>query len=159
MKKIVKFEFSIYDVRRSIYSKQLSRGQHRHSADADWYLLSYSSCRESLCFSMGRHFLLKIAPGIWRCGPLSKIWFLCPTRINNPNWITIGSAAFAGLTVVTDRQTDRPRYSDCNNRRILVLWWDLKCQWGAFMCSRSAQLREKHSVRFLKVLGRETAKG
>jgi len=29
--------------------------------------------------------------------------------------ISIGSAAFAGRTVVTDRQTDRPRYSVCSN--------------------------------------------
>jgi len=27
----------------------------------------------------------------------------------DPNGITIGSAAFAGFTVVTDRPTDRPR--------------------------------------------------
>jgi len=33
-----------------------------------------------------------------------------------PNGITIGSAVFAGLTVVIDRQTDRPRYSVCSNR-------------------------------------------
>jgi len=31
-----------------------------------------------------------------------------PTRVNIPNGVTIGSATFAGLTVVTDRQTDRP---------------------------------------------------
>jgi len=30
-----------------------------------------------------------------------------PIIVNNPNDIAIGSAAFAGLTVVTDRQTDR----------------------------------------------------
>jgi len=29
------------------------------------------------------------------------------SRVNIPNGITIGSAAFAGLTSVTDRQTDR----------------------------------------------------
>ena len=33
------------------------------------------------------------------------------TRVLNPNDISIGSAVFAGLTSVTDRQTDRPRYS------------------------------------------------
>jgi len=33
------------------------------------------------------------------------------------NDITIGSAVFAELTIVTDRPTDRPaRYSVCNNR-------------------------------------------
>jgi len=32
------------------------------------------------------------------------------------NDITIGTTAVAGLTVVTDRQTDRPRQSVCSNR-------------------------------------------
>jgi len=34
---------------------------------------------------------------------------LWPTRVHNPNGISVGSAVFAGLTVtiVTDRQTDR----------------------------------------------------
>jgi len=38
------------------------------------------------------------------------------TRVNIPDSTTIGSAVFAGITVVTDRQTDRPRYSICSNR-------------------------------------------
>jgi len=38
------------------------------------------------------------------------------TRVLNPNGISIGSAVFAGLTTVTDGQTDRPRCSVCNNR-------------------------------------------
>jgi len=33
-----------------------------------------------------------------------------------PNGILIGSAVFAKLTNVTNRQTDRPRYSACSNR-------------------------------------------
>ena len=33
----------------------------------------------------------------------SNTWFLGPTRVLNP--ISIGSAVFAGLTTVTDRQT------------------------------------------------------
>jgi len=36
----------------------------------------------------------------------SNTWFPGPTRINIPNGIFIGSAVFAGLTTVTDRQTD-----------------------------------------------------
>jgi len=51
---------------------------------------------------------LKIAPShgvIWN---LSNTWFLGPTRVLNPNGISIGSAIIAGLTTVTDRQTDRP---------------------------------------------------
>ena len=40
-------------------------------------------------------------------------WFLRPTRVLNPNDISIGSAVFAGLTTVTDRRrayrpTNRP---------------------------------------------------
>jgi len=43
-------------------------------------------------------------------------WFPVSTSVLNQNGISIGSAVFAGLTSVTDRQTDRPRYSDGNNR-------------------------------------------
>jgi len=54
-------------------------------------------------------------------GPPSNTWFPWPTRVLNPNCISIGSAVLAGLTSVTDRQTlshrqtDRPRYSAGNN--------------------------------------------
>ena len=34
-----------------------------------------------------------------------------PTRVLNPNGISIGSAVFAGLTDVTDRQTDHTSWS------------------------------------------------
>jgi len=36
----------------------------------------------------------------------SETQFLGPTRVHNPNGISIGSAVFAGLTIVTDRPTD-----------------------------------------------------
>ena len=45
--------------------------------------------------------------GIWTPCP-SNIWFPVPTRVLKPNGISIGSAVFAGLTSVTDRQTDQP---------------------------------------------------
>ena len=51
--------------------------------------------------------------GIWTP---SNTWFPGPTRLLNPNGMSIGSAVFAGLTSVTDRQTDRPCYSIGNNR-------------------------------------------
>ena len=35
-----------------------------------------------------------------------KTWFLEPTRVHSPNGISIGSAVFAELTIVTDSQTD-----------------------------------------------------
>jgi len=72
--------------------------------------------RQSLYFTMGRPFPIKIAP-IWTP---SNAWFLGPTRVRNPNGISIGSAVFAKLTIVTDkltdRPTDRPHYCVCNNR-------------------------------------------
>jgi len=48
---------------------------------------------------------LKTAPSHWGSGPPSTTWFPEPTRVLNPNSISIGSAVFAGLTSVTDRQT------------------------------------------------------
>jgi len=49
------------------------------------------------------------------CTP-SNTWLLGPTRVHIPNGISIGSAVFAGITTVTDRPSDTPRYSVCNNR-------------------------------------------
>jgi len=43
-----------------------------------------------------------------RSGHPSNTWFPGPTGVLNPNSISIGSVVFAGLTSVTDRQTDRP---------------------------------------------------
>jgi len=40
-------------------------------------------------------------------GPQSNTWFPGPTRVLNPNNISIGSAVFPTLTSVTDRQTNR----------------------------------------------------
>jgi len=57
---------------------------------------------------MERPFPQKIAPsdgGIWTP---SNTWFHRPTGVLTPNGISIGSAIFAGLTSVTDWQTDRP---------------------------------------------------
>jgi len=34
------------------------------------------------------------------------MWFLVPTRVHNPNGISIVSAIFAGLITVSDQQTD-----------------------------------------------------
>ena len=55
---------------------------------------------------------LKIAPS---CGG-SEQRFLGPTRVHTPYGSSISSAVFAGLTSVTDRPTDRPRYSVCISR-------------------------------------------
>ena len=57
---------------------------------------------------LGRHlFALQIAPSRLRIWTPSNTWFLGPIGVHIPNDITIGSAVFAGLTVVTDRLTDR----------------------------------------------------
>jgi len=50
---------------------------------------------------------LKIAPSHSVFGPPSNTWFLVPTRVLNPNGISIGEDVFAGLTNVTDSPTDR----------------------------------------------------
>jgi len=55
---------------------------------------------------MGRLFLQKIAPSHGGSGSPSNTWFSGPTRVLNPNGISISSAIFAGLSSVTDRQTD-----------------------------------------------------
>jgi len=53
-------------------------------------------------------FPLKIAPfSMGESGLPCNTWFPGPTRVTNPNGISISSAVFAGLTSVTDRQTDR----------------------------------------------------
>jgi len=40
-------------------------------------------------------------------GGFEPLWFPEPSRVLNPDCISIGSAIFAGLTSVTDRPTDR----------------------------------------------------
>ena len=58
----------------------------------------------SYTLQLAAHFLLTIAASH---GPQSNALFLGPTRIHSLNGISIGSTVFAGLTIVTDRQTDR----------------------------------------------------
>ena len=43
--------------------------------------------------------------GLWIAHSIT--WFLWPTRVLDPNSISIGAVVIAGLTGVTDRQTDR----------------------------------------------------
>ena len=66
----------------------------------------------SLYFTMGRPFAPRNCPFPWGSGPPSNTWFSGPTGVLSPNYISSGSAVFAGLTSVTDR----PRYSVSNNR-------------------------------------------
>jgi len=74
------------------------------------------------------NFPLKIVPSHGGSGPNPHLihgwwWFLGSTQVLNPNSISIGAAIFAGLTRVTNRQTDRPRYSVCNNRPHLPMYY------------------------------------
>jgi len=48
---------------------------------------------------------------VGRSGPPSNTWFLGTIRDHIPNGSSVGSSTFAGLKIVTDRQTDRPSYS------------------------------------------------
>jgi len=45
----------------------------------------------------------------WDLDPLLNRWFPGPTRVRNPDGISVGLAVFAELTSVTNRQTVGPR--------------------------------------------------
>jgi len=65
-------------------------------------------CKVTLYFTRGRPFPW----GDPESGPPSNTWFSEPTRVLNPNDISIGSVVLQGSLVwQTDRETDRPRYS------------------------------------------------
>jgi len=66
--------------------------------------------RYSLYLTVGRPSLSKLPLTVGDLDPHLIQWFLEPTPVHIPKAMSIGSAAFAGLTVVTVRQTDRPRY-------------------------------------------------
>jgi len=76
---------------------------------------------------MGHSFLhLKVTPSHLELWTPSNTWFLGPTQIHNPKGISIGSAIFAGLSIVTAK---RPSYSACNNRSYVVLQCSLVICW------------------------------
>ena len=68
----------------------------------DWFSRVWTADRSvSLYFTMGRPILPQNCPfprGIWTP---SNTWFIGRTRVHNPNGILIGSAVFAGLTIVS----------------------------------------------------------
>jgi len=84
--------------------------------------------RASLYFTMGRPFPLQIAflygesgtpsntwflrPTHGESGTPSKTWFLRLTRVFNPKWHLDRFSRFAGLTIATDRHTDRQTIGD-----------------------------------------------
>jgi len=78
--------------------------------------------RKSLYFTIGHPFLPQNCPlhGDWGYRPHLYVvpW---PHPSPHPNGISIGSTVFAGLLIVTDRPTDRPRYSCVTVERIYVV--------------------------------------
>jgi len=60
----------------------------------------------SLYFTKGHPFLLHNCLFIWGIWTPSNTWFLEPSWVHNPNSISIGSAVFAALMIVTDQPTD-----------------------------------------------------
>jgi len=56
------------------------------------------------------HFTLQIV-SLHEGSDPSNTWFLGSTRVHNLNDIWIGSAIFAGLTTVTNRQTDHAAWA------------------------------------------------
>ena len=93
--------------------------------------------RASPQFTMGRCFLRKIAPSPSHrriCTP-SNTWFLGPTRVLNPNGISIDTDVLAGLTNVTDRPTDHATQSvitDCIYVRSTAMRSNLYIKIGSF---------------------------
>jgi len=66
----------------------------------------------------------KLPIPLGKSGPWPNTWFLGPTRVHNPNWMSIGSAILHASQLVSNRhthtQTDRPRYI-CSNRPHLMV--------------------------------------
>jgi len=71
-------------------------------------------------YTMGRPFPPQNCPFHGRIWSPFNTWFLGPTRVLNPNGIAIGAAIFAGITSVTDRQTDGPRYRSVTTGHIYI---------------------------------------
>jgi len=55
--------------------------------------------------------------------PPSNTCFLVPTQVHNPSSMSIGSAVFAGLTIVTDWRTDHATLSVTTGRIYRYVLW------------------------------------
>ena len=66
-----------------------------------------------------------------KSAPSSNTWFHGPTQVHTPNGVSINSAVFAGITVVSNRQrhTDRPRRYISNSRLHFMLRTALPLHW------------------------------
>jgi len=76
------------------------------TASESFHPFLHRSWRSPYTSKCAAPFPLKVATLHGGSGPPSNTWFLGPTRVNNRNAMSISSAIFAGLTVVTDWQTD-----------------------------------------------------
>jgi len=82
------------------------------SPQPEWYLDRFicfctDDCRVPLYFTMERPFPPQYCCFPWGIWTPSNTWFFRPIRVLNPNVISIGPSISAGLTIVTDRQTDK----------------------------------------------------
>jgi len=76
--------------------------------------------------------------------------FLGPTRVHNPDGISIGSAVFAGFTIVTDRQTTlKSRCFRVDERWCVVAVTVFKCSSMGPDCSTCQSLQvSPHSSKY-----------
>jgi len=77
--------------------------------------------RVSLNFTTTAPFPLKITPSRGISGPPSNTWFPGPTRVLNPNGISMASAVLAGLISVIDTETDRPTDKQTTLTRLITI--------------------------------------
>jgi len=68
-------------------------------------------------------------------GPSKNTWFLRPTRDHYPNGISIGSAVFVWLTLMSNRQSHRARYIDSNRPQLMQCSLKSLKQLEAYTCS------------------------
>jgi len=112
-----------------LFSARLSPQPKRQIDRFSRFAQLTAKCRRAC---QGMSFPLTIAPSHGDLGP-SNICFLGPTRVHNPNGISICSAVFAGLTGVTERSTDRP--TDHATRSVTI----------GRICLRSTALRPNNN--------------
>jgi len=105
---------SMEDLKPHLTHDSLSLQPKRH---LDWFSrFCTDDCRVSLALQWDASPPSKSPLPIGASGSPSNTWFPGPNLVLKPSGISIDSAVFAGLTSVTDRQTDKPHYWVGNNR-------------------------------------------
>ena len=111
-------------------------------------------CRVLLYYTVGRPFHpVKITPSRRRSGPQYNTWFLGPSgsSTQTASWL-VQPFLQGSLMWQTDQQTDRPRYSVCNNYAAYCVSWQqgqkTRCalpsphaatEWNAFAANNVTQ--------------------